>query len=184
VKNTRKAISTKRRFEIFKRDCFKCQYCGSTPPSVVLEVDHIVPVARGGNNGTDNLVTACFTCNRGKAAESLSSVPQSLADKAATIKEAEAQLKGYYKILKGKKDRLEEESWQIAEIMEPGCSEKGFRNDWRKSISVFLQKLDFYEVMDAMEIAITNKPWGGKTTFIYFCGICWRKIRESDCGES
>jgi len=180
----RKAISTKRRFDIFKRDNFTCQYCGSTPPSVVLEVDHIVPVARGGKNDTDNLVSACFNCNRGKAANSLQSVPQSLADKAEAVKEAEAQLKGFYKILKKKKDRLEEEAWQVAEIMDPGCSEKGFKIAWRKSILMFLQKLDFYEVMESMDLAKEKKPQGTYSTFMYFCGICWRKIKERDCGQS
>ncbi|MDE2468816.1 MAG: HNH endonuclease, partial [Bradyrhizobium sp.] len=69
----RKAISKKMRFSVFKRDCFKCQYCGKTPPTVVLEIDHIVPVSAGGENGIDNLLTACFECNRGKGAELLSS---------------------------------------------------------------------------------------------------------------
>lgn len=46
VKN-RKAISTRTRFEVFKRDGFKCLYCGRTPPSVLLHVDHIIPVCSG-----------------------------------------------------------------------------------------------------------------------------------------
>ena len=39
--NIRVPMSKKMRFDVFKRDGFQCQYCGSTPPSVVLEVDHI-----------------------------------------------------------------------------------------------------------------------------------------------
>ena len=182
MKATRKGISKKLRFEIFKRDGFACQYCGSTPPSVVLEVDHITAVANGGDNNPDNLVCACFNCNRGKAANSLLSVPQSLSDKAALIKESEEQLKGYYKILQDKKDRLEDESWEVAEIMQPGCMKNGFKIAWRQSIVGFLQKLDFYDVLDSMEIAIAKKPQRTYTTFSYFCGVCWRKIREAECG--
>jgi hypothetical protein len=67
----RKPISKKLRFEIFKRDGFTCQYCGKMSPDVVLEVDHIKPVASGGKNDMLNLVTACLSCNRGKGATEL-----------------------------------------------------------------------------------------------------------------
>lgn len=59
-------MSKKLRFEVFKRDAFTCQYCGKKAPDVVLEVDHIKPVSKGGKNELLNLVTACFECNRGK----------------------------------------------------------------------------------------------------------------------
>ena len=62
----RKNLSKSVRFEVFKRDSFKCQYCGKSAPDVVLEVDHIIPVAKGGDNDLSNLITACFDCNRGK----------------------------------------------------------------------------------------------------------------------
>jgi hypothetical protein len=64
----RKPISKKVRFEVFKRDSFKCQYCGKSAPDVILNVDHIKPVAAGGNNGMTNLLTSCFDCNSGKKA--------------------------------------------------------------------------------------------------------------------
>jgi len=69
----RKALSKKIRFEIFKRDKFTCNYCGRSPviDDVVLEVDHIVPVKEGGNNHMLNLLTSCFDCNRGKAANKI-----------------------------------------------------------------------------------------------------------------
>lgn len=68
----RKGISKKTRFEVFKRDAFTCQYCGRTAPDCVLEVDHIVPVAKGGDNEMINLVTSCFDCNRGKSDREIS----------------------------------------------------------------------------------------------------------------
>ena len=61
------ALSKKTRFEVFKRDGFTCQYCGRTPPTVILEVDHIDPKANGGSDNTINLITSCFDCNRGKS---------------------------------------------------------------------------------------------------------------------
>ena len=68
----RKSLSKKVRFEVFKRDNFTCQYCGGKAPQVVLEVDHIEPVSKGGTNDILNLVTSCFDCNRGKSDRRLS----------------------------------------------------------------------------------------------------------------
>lgn len=70
--NKRKAISNKVRFEVFKRDSFRCQYCGKSSPDVVLEVDHIQPVSKGGTNDMLNLVTSCWECNSGKSNRLLS----------------------------------------------------------------------------------------------------------------
>lgn len=54
------------RFEILRRDNFTCQYCGRKAPYVSLEVDHVFPRIRGGEDSPENLVTACFDCNRGE----------------------------------------------------------------------------------------------------------------------
>lgn len=60
------------RMEIFERDDFRCVYCGRkrTPPR--LEVDHKVPVFRGGTDDPSNLATACKSCNRKKGHDMLS----------------------------------------------------------------------------------------------------------------
>ncbi len=59
--------SLKIRFMVLHRDSFTCQYCGRTPKDgTKLEVDHIVPKSKGGDNKMDNLITACFECNQGK----------------------------------------------------------------------------------------------------------------------
>lgn len=62
----RKPIKQSKRFAVFNRDNHTCQYCGKKAPGVVLEIDHKVPVSRGGDNSMDNLTTSCFDCNRGK----------------------------------------------------------------------------------------------------------------------
>ena len=69
---TRPALSPKLRFEVFKRDSFTCRYCGDGPPDIVLQVDHVKPVALGGTSEMSNLVTACAPCNFGKGARGLS----------------------------------------------------------------------------------------------------------------
>jgi pyruvate/2-oxoglutarate dehydrogenase complex dihydrolipoamide acyltransferase (E2) component len=65
---TRKSLSKRLRFEIFKRDGFRCIYCGATPMQKALHVDHVVAVADGGGDTPENLVTACADCNLGKGA--------------------------------------------------------------------------------------------------------------------
>ena len=67
-------IKLSQRFSIFKRDGYRCQICGASPSNgdgVRLEVDHKVPVARGGSGCNDNLWTLCFDCNRGKGVNDL-----------------------------------------------------------------------------------------------------------------
>jgi hypothetical protein len=66
TREKRKNPSKRLRFEVFKRDGFTCQYCGSQPPETVLVCDHIDPVVNGGKTTIDNLITACEPCNQGK----------------------------------------------------------------------------------------------------------------------
>jgi len=55
------------RIKVLERDNYKCVLCGrSARDGVVLEVDHIIPRAKGGGNNIENLQTLCFDCNRGK----------------------------------------------------------------------------------------------------------------------
>lgn len=51
------------RFNVFLRDAFQCQYCGS--PSD-LTFDHVIPRSQGGRTTWDNIVTACAPCNLAK----------------------------------------------------------------------------------------------------------------------
>lgn len=55
------------RFKAFTRDNFTCQYCGRSATEVIIEIDHKLPLSKGGKNNLENLVTACRECNRGKA---------------------------------------------------------------------------------------------------------------------
>lgn len=57
------------RWTILKRDRYRCAACGKSPatqPGIELEVDHILPVCRGGTNHESNLRTLCNPCNQGK----------------------------------------------------------------------------------------------------------------------
>jgi 5-methylcytosine-specific restriction endonuclease McrA len=45
------------------RDAHQCQYCGKRPPLRDLNIDHVLPRSRGGDDTWENLVTACRPCN-------------------------------------------------------------------------------------------------------------------------
>ncbi len=51
------------RFNLFLRDSFACQYCGSPEE---LTFDHVIPKSRGGRTSWENIVTACAPCNLAK----------------------------------------------------------------------------------------------------------------------
>ncbi len=54
------------RNNIYKRDGYRCVYCGSESRSS-FTLDHVVPKSKGGKDSWDNLVTACEKCNGEKA---------------------------------------------------------------------------------------------------------------------
>lgn len=176
----RKPVSTRTRFEVFKRDNFTCQYCGATPPAVILHVDHIVAVSKGGSNVKSNLVTSCSRCNLGKSNISLSSVPKSLAEQAAEIKEREKQLKAYRKIIQDHEDRVKRDAWDVVHALYgEHCNE--INRSYISSIKRFLELLPLHEVVDSAEIAFERV--GAKTSrFTYFCAICWKKIKGNNNG--
>ncbi len=58
------------RYDIMKRDHFRCVICGATQEDgVKLHVDHIIPVSKGGKTEKSNLRTLCERCNLGKSAK-------------------------------------------------------------------------------------------------------------------
>ncbi len=67
VKPTKSAAFT--RFNLFLRDEFCCQYCGSKGE---MTFDHVIPRARGGKTVWENVVAACGPCNLKKGSRSLS----------------------------------------------------------------------------------------------------------------
>lgn len=172
----RKAISKGKRFDVFKRDGFACQYCGAHPPKVLLHLDHILAVANGGTNDFDNLITACEPCNLGKGARPLTSVPEALADKAARVAEAEEQLAGYSVVMEAKRERVEADIWRVVEAL---TGKQEIARDRHRSIKMFIEKIGVHEVLDAAEAARAARIYSETREFKYFCGVCWNKVREA-----
>ncbi len=70
AKEQRTLMTKKLREFIKTRDNFTCCNCGNSThvePNLLLEIDHIIPVAKGGRTVEDNLQTLCWKCNRAKS---------------------------------------------------------------------------------------------------------------------
>jgi len=177
------------RFEIFKRDQFQCQYCGRKPPIVVLEIDHIIPVSKGGDDLQENLITACEECNRGKAARPLDRIPSSLVEQMSQKAERMEQVEAYNAFLTEIRERQIEQIERIGTYWFNKFKKKKNRfvfGDQRiPTIRTFLSRLPEAEILDAIDVAHSRLPVGSVAdhrTFKYFCGICWKKIKRSDNG--
>ncbi len=69
TKRPRRTISLGLRYDVLRRDRFKCVLCGASPavtPTCQLHVDHIIAFVRGGVTEEGNLRTLCSHCNVGK----------------------------------------------------------------------------------------------------------------------
>jgi hypothetical protein len=185
------SISKKIRFEVFKRDGFKCQYCGQTPPAVTLEVDHINPISKGGEDDINNLITSCFDCNRGKSNIELKRIPNSLQENKEILEERELQYLQYHKLLAKINKRVDKEVNQVIEIFENYFPKKTLKPEFIKvSLKPFIEKINVFEVSAAMEKACSKfytestiyqkgKGWtySDEAAIKYFCGICWNIIK-------
>lgn len=70
AKEQRTLMTQKLRTFIKRRDNFTCCSCGNSThlePNLLLEIDHIIPVSKGGCTTEDNLQTLCWKCNRAKS---------------------------------------------------------------------------------------------------------------------
>lgn len=74
AKEQRTLMTQKLRTFIKTRDNFTCCICGNSTqaePNLLLEIDHIIPVAKGGCTTEENLQTLCWKCNRSKGSKVL-----------------------------------------------------------------------------------------------------------------
>lgn len=68
IRQERSKMSASLRYDVLKRDNFRCTICGRrASDGVTLHVDHIKPVSKGGKTEMSNLRTLCDYCNLGKS---------------------------------------------------------------------------------------------------------------------
>lgn len=72
IEGQRTLMTTKLREAIKARDNYTCKHCGISThkePHLLLEIDHVIPVSKGGQTMESNLQTLCWKCNRTKGAK-------------------------------------------------------------------------------------------------------------------
>ena len=72
VAGQRALMTPKLREKIKERDGYTCQICGLSnkdEPNLLLEIDHIIPLSKGGMTTEGNLQILCWRCNRSKGAK-------------------------------------------------------------------------------------------------------------------
>ena len=186
----RKSISKGIRFEVFKRDSFKCQYCGATSPDVLLHIDHIKPVSKGGTNDIVNLVTSCEACNLGKSDKLLSenaAVNKSRSQLEA-LQERREQLEmmlEWQEGLQALKDSVLEKVMARWEELAPGFA---VNENGQKRLQKIIRSYPLDEIYEAMDIAseqylefkddgtVTDDSW--ERGFKKIEGIC--RVRKSE----
>lgn len=181
----RKPLSKRIRFEVFKRDSFTCQYCGRMATDVVLEVDHIKPVSKGGNNDLLNLVTSCKECNLGKSNVELSddTAVKRQERQMLELAEKKEQLEMMLQWRAGLNDLEEDMVNAVANVFSDN-TRWGVNDHGKKTIRRWIKEFSLNEVLDAAEISIntyydgTEKGWN--IAFDKVVGICVNRKRQSD----
>lgn len=175
----RKAIPKKTRFEVFKRDSFKCQYCGRSAPDVILEVDHIKPVAEGGKNTLMNLITSCQDCNRGKGKRTLGDNNEVAKQKAEldNLNEKRLQLEMLLQ-WKTELEELIEKQVEAAERCLLEDSSYVLADRYKKRLKVLIKEFGFNTVYEACEIAAYQYDTL-QEAFQKLGGICYN-LRKKD----
>lgn len=186
----RKALSKKFRFEVFKRDGFTCQYCGKEAPGVVLHVDHIRPVADGGDNTILNLITSCVDCNLGKGARKLDD--NSMAVKqmkvAKELNERREQLEMLAEWKTGLDD-LEQKKAEVVGERFKNLTGMGVTPSGLATVKKHIKQFGFESILDAVEIAVNQyvKDPDDKThiqkAFDYIPRIAYWEKKKLDAPE-
>lgn len=153
----RKSLSKKIRFEVFKRDSFKCQYCGRGAPDVILEVDHIKPVSEGGTDDLTNLITSCFDCNRGKSNVLLDdkSILEKQRRQLEELNERRLQLK---MMMEWREEliTLEEEKIKFFTEKWKELTYSTVNNNGIKHVKRWMKRYDLNLLLDCMEISLNQ----------------------------
>ncbi|MGW7296135.1 HNH endonuclease [Streptomyces xiamenensis] len=178
------AVSKRLRYEILRRDNHTCRYCGAAAPDAPLRIDHVTPVALGGTDTADNLVTACEPCNSGKTstttdAATVADVKQDALRWAEAMKQAAANLTAADRHKAAYRDVF------LAEWNRWGAGKGKQRREidlpkgWKASIEAFraagLPATVWAEVVDT---SMGNDTVRVDNKFRYCCGVAWRMVTK------
>lgn len=190
----RKPLSKTIRFEVLKRDSFRCQYCGASAPDVLLHVDHIKPASKGGENDIINLITACQKCNLGKSDTPLDD--NSAVNKARAqleeLQERREQLDMMLQWKEGLKNITEHAVDKLCDYWNKLTPGWGVNNHGKQKIKLLLKRFNCDEIIEGMDVAsATYLKYDSKGIcdqrsveygFEKIPGICYN--RKHDCEKT
>lgn len=178
------AVSKRLRYEILRRDSHTCRYCGASAPDVPLRVDHVTPVALGGADTSDNLVTSCEPCNSGKSSATPdAALVANLSDDAlrwsAAMQQAAEELREQQAPKVAYREAFRT-AWNEWTWERDGKKETfDLPKDWKGSLDAFREAGLPQDVWpDIVEKSMTNKTVRSENLFRYCCGIGWRMVGE------
>lgn len=175
----RRGISKKTRFEVFKRDGFKCQYCGAAAPDVLLEVDHIQPVSKDGQHDMLNFVTACKPCNLGKGARKLDddTAVKKQRSQLAELQERREQLEMMLQWRTGLRDIEADEVDAVSEAWSLAAVGWHLNDTGQKEARKLIKQHGLQSVLDAIEVVSQQylKVIDGKASQ-ESVALGWRKV--------
>jgi len=176
------AVSKRLRYEILRRDSHTCRYCGASAPDAPLRVDHVTPVALGGTDTPDNLVTSCEPCNNGKSSATVDSAVVANVSNDA-LRWADAMKQAADNLLEQEKPKLAYRSAFLAEWQRWGVGEGEDRKDvelpadWKASIERFrVAGLPVQVWADTVDTSMGNDKVLPANKFKYCCGIAWNQV--------
>ncbi len=166
------SISKRLRFEVLKRDGFRCTYCGATSLSTRLHVDHVEPASRGGSDDPANLVTACAPCNLGKSDVRLEDVtrtadasggdPQEHADQVraylAAQRDVEAAKDEVLEFLAERYTAASDRGWDMSDLL-------------RIRIRQWVHQLSMEDLVVAVEATARKRMYNNEYERQYFHGV-------------
>lgn len=179
-------ISTRMRFEILRRDGFRCRYCGKKAAEVELDVDHVVPRALGGSDAPDNLATACRACNTGKASVSLDSETVDEINE-VNLARRDAIAAAIARIVLEETDVDADEehdhavqwarAWQSYTFGDGEPLHLPDYHNLRASIRVWLDRgMSVDALIVLIDVAMKANHVPIEERFRYYCGVVWRTI--------
>jgi len=171
------AVTKRTRFEVLKRDNHTCRYCRSTDNP--LTIDHVLPVALGGNDDPSNLVACCRDCNAGKSSSApdaalIEDVSEDAIRWARAMQKAQ-EFAAFRRQEEADRARLFTELWNSFRYNDG--ARVALPIDASASVLSMLDAgLTFIDIKEAVALAMSKR--GCEDRFRYFCGVAWNKLRE------
>ncbi len=174
-------MNARLRYEILRRDGYRCRYCGKTADDgAKLHIDHVIPTALGGLDEPGNLVAACADCNNGKASTN--------ADDPIVADVQDDALRWAEAIKTAALDQTIEKDLELFVIEEFDASWSRWKvgseivwraPGWKESIRSFHRAgLELRMMIELADEAMGKDHISAYNTWRYFCGMCWRTLED------